>query len=109
MNDTTQLAALHDGSELAATALGNGAAVLLPVRIEPYDDATAETMRKWGAEPGLGRNTTVEIAPPLATSRDRLIAAGWNVELLPGLDHTGAMRSEHVLPLLQPWPLEHRP
>ncbi|HET9660980.1 MAG TPA: hypothetical protein VFP05_11665 [Thermomicrobiales bacterium] len=284
MNETIQVAALHDGSELAVTVLGSGPAVLLPARIEPYDDATAETMRQWGAEPDLGstlatalaRNftvvaadyeghrmahpapdtltpahlaadllaiasaanaerfayygyswlglaglqlalrtdrlwalalggfppldgpyaamlavtraahraaieqpspatdlaeiepgdwesagisasgdqtmqfmtlyealqsfddasalpqlalprlafagredtivygprwgdTTVEIAPPLAANRDRLIDAGWQVELLPGLDHTGAMRSEHVLPVLQPWLLAHRP
>jgi len=47
--------------------------------------------------------TTVAIAEPLARRRADLERSGWDVELLPGLDHMGAMRSEVVLPLLSGW------
>ncbi len=52
--------------------------------------------------PGWG-DTTVNIAEPLARRRADLERAGWDVELLPGLDHMGAMRAEVVLPLLGTW------
>lgn len=58
--------------------------------------------------PGWG-DTIVAIAEPLARHRDRLIAAGWDVELLPGLDHLTAMHSANVLPLLHPWLMAHAP
>ncbi|MEN0071012.1 MAG: alpha/beta hydrolase [Propionicimonas sp.] len=45
---------LHDGTTLAATAVGSGPALLLPVRTQPYDEAMAENMRQWGADPDLG-------------------------------------------------------
>jgi hypothetical protein len=51
----------------------------------------------------------VRIAEPLTRHRDALRAAGWSVELLPGLDHMTAMQSAHVLPLLGPWLDRYRP
>jgi pimeloyl-ACP methyl ester carboxylesterase len=48
-------------------------------------------------------DTTVRIAEPLAHRRAELEQAGWDVELLPGLDHMGAMRADVVLPLLADW------
>ena len=47
--------------------------------------------------------TTVRIAEPLVSRRADLERAGWAVEVLPGLDHLGAMRAEAVLPLLRAW------
>jgi pimeloyl-ACP methyl ester carboxylesterase len=47
-------ARLHDGSALPVTTRGSGPAILLPVRTTPYDAATAESMRQWGAEPDVG-------------------------------------------------------
>ncbi|HEY7200079.1 MAG TPA: alpha/beta hydrolase [Candidatus Dormibacteraeota bacterium] len=47
--------------------------------------------------------TTVRIAEPLVSRRADLERAGWDVEVLPGLDHLGAMRAEAVLPLLGGW------
>jgi hypothetical protein len=47
-------AVLHDGSVIPVTIHGGGPALLLPVRLEPHPPAEAETMRKWGGDPGLG-------------------------------------------------------
>src|SRR3954454_7316765 len=47
-------------------------------------------------------DTVVRIAEPLARTRAELVAAGWTVELLPGLDHLSAMHSSSVLPVLKP-------
>jgi hypothetical protein len=47
-------ATLHDGSTIEVVVAGDGPAVLLPIRTAPYDTATAETMRAWGAEPDAG-------------------------------------------------------
>ncbi|WP_246854480.1 alpha/beta fold hydrolase [Naasia sp. SYSU D00057] len=54
-------------------------------------------------------DTVVRIAEPLARTRAELEAAGWEVEVLPGLDHLGAMHSAAVLPVLAPWLDRHRP
>lgn len=47
-------AVLHDGSRIAVTAQGEGPALLLPVRLEPYGTVEADTIRKWGGDPELG-------------------------------------------------------
>ena len=47
-------AVLHDGSVIPVTLHGDGPALLLPVRAEPYELAEAETMRKWGGDPDRG-------------------------------------------------------
>jgi pimeloyl-ACP methyl ester carboxylesterase len=53
-------------------------------------------------------DTTVRIAEPLARHRVELERAGWDVELLPGLDHLGAMHGDVVLRLLADWlPRQH--
>ena len=50
----TAEAVLHDGSIIHVTLHGDGPALVLPVRLEPYEPAAAETMRKWGGDPDLG-------------------------------------------------------
>jgi pimeloyl-ACP methyl ester carboxylesterase len=45
----------------------------------------------------------VSIGGALAAHADELRAAGWDVELLDGLDHTRAMQPDAVLPVLGPW------
>ncbi|WP_436740494.1 hypothetical protein [Streptomyces sp. BBFR102] len=52
--------------------------------------------------PGWG-GVTVDMAGPLTRDRARLEAAGWQVQVLDGLDHTGAMQPGAVLPVLRPW------
>ncbi|WP_258061870.1 hypothetical protein [Arthrobacter sp. ZGTC412] len=47
-------AVLHDGSIIPVSIHGDGPALLLPVRLKPYQPAEAETMRKWGGDPDLG-------------------------------------------------------
>ena len=45
----------------------------------------------------------VSIGGALAARADELRAAGWDVRLLDGLDHTRAMQPDAVLPVLGPW------
>jgi pimeloyl-ACP methyl ester carboxylesterase len=45
----------------------------------------------------------VSIAGPLVQRRAELEAAGWQVQILDGLDHTQAMQVANVLPVLRPW------
>jgi hypothetical protein len=45
----------------------------------------------------------VRIGEPLAAHERELIDAGWDVQVLPALDHLGAMHSDVVAPLLQAW------
>ncbi|MCX2748816.1 alpha/beta hydrolase [Arthrobacter sp. MI7-26] len=48
-------------------------------------------------------NVHVEIGEPLALHKQALIEAGWDVQVLPGLDHISAMHSSVVLPILTDW------
>lgn len=49
----------------------------------------------------------VDIAGPFLRRRAELESFGWDVRVLDGLDHMGAMRAATVLPVLRPW-LEDR-
>ncbi|MEV0146189.1 MULTISPECIES: alpha/beta hydrolase [unclassified Nonomuraea] len=51
----TTRATLHDGAEIDVEINGDGPAVLLPVNPRPVEGPQAEEMRKWGADPALGR------------------------------------------------------
>lgn len=51
---------------------------------------------KWG-------DVRVDIAGPLRERRTELEHLGWDVRVLDGLDHMGAMRAAEVLPILRPW------
>ncbi|GGZ60323.1 hypothetical protein GCM10010387_62520 [Streptomyces inusitatus] len=51
---------------------------------------------RWGG-------VTVSMAGPVVDGRAGLTAAGWDVAVLDGLDHTGAMQPANVLPVLRPW------
>jgi pimeloyl-ACP methyl ester carboxylesterase len=48
-------ARLHDGSTVAVEVHGRGPTVLLPVNPRPIEGAQAEELRRWGADPALGR------------------------------------------------------
>jgi pimeloyl-ACP methyl ester carboxylesterase len=48
-------ARLHDGSAIAVEVHGDGPAVLLPVNPQPVEGPQAEELRRWGADPALGR------------------------------------------------------
>lgn len=48
-------ATLHDGSELEIEVRGEGPFLLIPVNPIPTEGEAAEEMRKWGADPALGR------------------------------------------------------
>jgi pimeloyl-ACP methyl ester carboxylesterase len=45
----------------------------------------------------------VSMAGPLIDRRAELAERGWTVNVLNGLDHTGAMLAENVLPVLRQW------
>jgi pimeloyl-ACP methyl ester carboxylesterase len=49
-------AKLHDGSIVDVEVHGAGPTVLLPVNPRPAEGEQAEAMRKWGADPALGRS-----------------------------------------------------
>ena len=49
-------ARLHDASTIAFEVHGRGPTVLLPVNPEPVEGAQAEELRRWGADPALGRS-----------------------------------------------------
>lgn len=76
------------------------AAALTALGIPRLCFAGSEDRIEYGA--GWG-DTTVRIGEPLARRRDDLERAGWDVRLLPGLDHLSAMRGDVVLPLLAGW------
>ncbi|MGN9843075.1 alpha/beta fold hydrolase [Nonomuraea sp. H19] len=50
------MARLHDGSTIDVEVHGSGPAVLLPVDPKPIEGEQAEEMRKWGADPAVGRS-----------------------------------------------------
>jgi pimeloyl-ACP methyl ester carboxylesterase len=47
---------LHDASTIAVEVQGDGPTVLMPVNPRPVEGAQAEEMRRWGADPALGRS-----------------------------------------------------
>jgi pimeloyl-ACP methyl ester carboxylesterase len=49
-------ARLHDGSTIAVEVHGRGPTVLLAVNPQPVEGPQAEEMRRWGADPALGRS-----------------------------------------------------
>jgi pimeloyl-ACP methyl ester carboxylesterase len=65
-------ARLHDGTTIPVVVTGEGKNVLLPVRTEYHDEAQAESMRQWGADPDVGPN----LISGLSTSF-RVIAADY--------------------------------
>ena len=69
---TMTQATLHDGSTIPVLVTGDGPAVLLPVRHEPYDETTAASMRAWGGDPDVGPTLIDGLAP-----RYRVIAADY--------------------------------
>lgn len=70
-------ARLHDGASLDVAVLGDGPAILLPVRTTPIDADVAEQMRAWGADPNLGRT----LATSLAEAGFQVIAADYEGHL----------------------------
>jgi pimeloyl-ACP methyl ester carboxylesterase len=49
-------ARLHDQSAIAVEVHGRGPTVLLPVNPQPIEGPQAEELRRWGADPALGRS-----------------------------------------------------
>lgn len=48
-------AAMHDASTIEITVKGEGPTLLLPVDPRPAEGPAADEMRRWGADPSLGR------------------------------------------------------
>ncbi|MEO8612314.1 MAG: alpha/beta hydrolase [Chloroflexota bacterium] len=46
---------------------------------------------------------TVDLAAPIIAQRSTLAALGWDVRVLDGLDHMGAMQAAQVIPIIRPW------
>lgn len=49
------------------------------------------------------KNAVVRIAAPLIEQKAEIEALGWEVRVLDGLDHTGAMQTGAVLSVILPW------
>ena len=49
-------ATMHDGNELEVEVQGEGPFVLIPVNPTPVEGEAAEEMRRWGADPAMGRS-----------------------------------------------------
>ena len=45
----------------------------------------------------------MSMAEPVISRRAELESLGWQVQILEGLDHTQAMQTSQVLPILRPW------
>ncbi|MEV0195708.1 alpha/beta hydrolase [Nonomuraea sp. NPDC050691] len=58
--------------------------------------------QRWGG-------VTVNIAGPFLDRRAELESLGWEVRVLDGLDHTGAMQPAAALSVLRPWLQAHLP
>lgn len=103
-----------DAATIQATEAQTRQFVTLYEALQDFDDSAV------GVAPGLRRlafagsadhivygprwgDATVRIGGPLAAHERELVAAGWDVEVLPALDHLGAMRSDVVVPLLTAW------
>lgn len=88
--------------------------VTLYQHLQDFDDRTAQAKidiprltfagsldrieygERWGG-------VLVDIVGPLTSHAQELNQIGWDVEILEGLDHTGAMQPANVLPLIRPW------
>jgi pimeloyl-ACP methyl ester carboxylesterase len=70
-------ARLHDDSRLDVAVLGEGPALLLPISTTVVEDAAAEQMRAWGADPALGRT----LATSFANAGFRVITADYEGQL----------------------------
>jgi hypothetical protein len=88
--------------------------VTLYEALQDFDDSSAELPRDLPrlAFAGAGDridygpawgNVHVKIGEPLAIHQQTLIEAGWDIHVLPGLDHISAMHSSVVLPILIDW------
>ncbi|MFE7128787.1 alpha/beta hydrolase [Streptomyces sp. NPDC057617] len=100
--------------EVSATEAQTRQFVTLYEALQGFDDRAAQTRitcprlcfagsadqipygEGWGG-------VTVDIAGAVMDQRAELEAAGWDVRVLDGLDHTQAMQPANVLPVLKPW------
>ena len=69
---TITQATLHDGSRIPVAMTGEGPVVVLPIRHEPHDEATAASIRAWGGDPDAGPTLIAGLA-----SRFRVVAADY--------------------------------
>src|SRR4029078_8163543 len=54
--DMKNAVTLHDGATIDIEVSGDGPNLILPVNPIPIEDPQTDEMRKWGADPALGRN-----------------------------------------------------
>jgi pimeloyl-ACP methyl ester carboxylesterase len=96
-DQTRQFVTLYE----ALQDFDDSAALALELRDLPrLAFAGAEDRIDYGAKWG---DVQVRIGDPLAQHKDALVKAGWDIQVLPGLDHLGAMHSSVVLPILSAW------
>jgi hypothetical protein len=93
---------------------GTGQFVTLYQALQDFDDRAAQARiacprlcligsadamdygKAWG-------DIRIDLADPIIRHRAELEALGWDVVVLDGLDHMGAMQAAQVVPVLRPW------
>ncbi|MFD0711591.1 alpha/beta fold hydrolase [Paenibacillus sp. GCM10027626] len=116
MNEVPEAAEDYDWSNVQVT-MNEGQTkqfVTLYEHLQHFDDSMAQAQltcprlcfagsidrieygEQWG-------NVTVDIAGSMIKHHSEISNAGWDVQIVPGLDHTGAMQPANVLPVLRPW------
>ena len=95
-------ARLHDASAIAVEVDGRGPTVLLPVNPQPVEGPQAEEMRRWGADPALGRSLIDGLSDLLAVAdaagADRFAYYGYSWLALAGLQL--AIRTDRLAALV---------
>lgn len=103
-----------DSAAIQTTEAQTRQFVTLYEALQDFDDSVATVPRDLPRLAFAGADDQIDYSPqwggvqvrigePLARRRDELVAAGWDVQVLPGLDHLGAMHSSVALPILAGW------
>ncbi|UZX02100.1 alpha/beta hydrolase [Arthrobacter sp. CDRTa11] len=103
-----------DSAAVQTTPAQTGQFVTLYEALQDFDDSAVRLppglprLAFAGAEDSIDYSpqwggVQVKIGEPLARHEAELREAGWDVHVLPGLDHLGAMHSSVVLPILKDW------
>jgi hypothetical protein len=105
------------GDEWSTAHLSKGQTqqfVTLYAVLQNFDDRTAQAqitcphlcLAGSADEIEYGKNwgdVLISFSGPMIRNRVELEALGWEVHILDGLDHMGAMHAAQVLPIIRPW------
>lgn len=112
--DTTDIAARGEWATTALSVAQSTQFLTLYEALQGFDDRAAQDQlscprlafagaRDAIAYPAHWGGVDVRIADKLVADREELTALGWDVAILPELDHLAAMRPGPVLDVCRPW------